>query len=139
MEVSPGIETAVASLPGIAILKLFAWADRRQENTKDAIDLVTLLRSYHEAGNNHRIYEDASALAALEAVDYDPELTGAWLLGNDIAAMASTATAAGLKALLNGATKDRLVEDMTRAMKGRDDAMNYTYRLLAQFTKGFTA
>ena len=139
VEVSPGIETAVASLPGIAILKLFAWADRRQENTKDAIDLVTLLRSYHEAGNNHRIYEDASALAALEAVDYDPELTGAWLLGNDIAAMASTATAARLEALLSGATKDRLVEDMTRAMKGRDDAMNYTYRLLAQFTKGFTS
>jgi len=28
VEVSPGINIAVASLPGVAILKLFAWADR---------------------------------------------------------------------------------------------------------------
>jgi len=32
VQVSPGIEIAVASLPGIAILKLFAWADRGQES-----------------------------------------------------------------------------------------------------------
>lgn len=139
MEVSPGIEASVASLPGLAILKLFAWADRRQENSKDAIDVVTLLRSYHQAGNDSRIYEDASALAALEAVGYDPELTGAWLLGNDVATMASESTVAALEALLTGAIKDRLIEDMARAMKGRTDAMDYAARLLEQFTRGFTA
>lgn len=139
VEVSPGIEAKLASLPGIAILKLFAWADRRQENSKDAVDLVTLLRSYHEAGNSNRIYEEASALAALESVDYDPELAGAWLLGKDVAAMASSATVTGLEALQHGATKDRLAEDMSRAMKGREDAMTYAYRLLEQFTNGFTA
>jgi predicted nucleotidyltransferase len=137
VEVSPGIEAAVASLPGIAILKLFAWADRRHENPKDAFDLVMLLRSYHEAGNDSRIYENASALAALEAVDYDPELAGAWLLGSDVAAMVSTATAAGLETLLNGATRDRLIEDMSRAMRGREDAVGYASRLLSQFTKSF--
>lgn len=137
VEVSPGIEAAVASLPGIAILKLFAWADRRHENPKDAFDLVMLLRSYHEAGNDSRIYENASALAALEAVDYNPELAGAWLLGSDVAAMVSTATAAGLETLLNGATRDRLIEDMSRAMRGREDAVDYASRLLSQFTKGF--
>ncbi|MBI3093615.1 MAG: nucleotidyl transferase AbiEii/AbiGii toxin family protein [Rhodocyclales bacterium] len=139
VEVSTGVEIAVASLPGIAILKLFAWADRRQDNPKDALDLLTLLRSYHEAGNENRIYEDANALAALEAVGYDPELAGAWLLGNDAATIASTATVAGLKALLNGTTKDRLVEDMSRGMKGWDDSLEHPRRLLEQFTKGFTA
>ncbi|MFA7290973.1 MAG: nucleotidyl transferase AbiEii/AbiGii toxin family protein [Rhodocyclaceae bacterium] len=139
VEVSPGIEATVASLPGITILKLFAWADRRQENPKDAIDLVTLLRSYHEAGNEHRIYDDASALTALEAVGYDPELAGAWLLGKDVSATASMATTADLDALLNGTTRDRLIEDMSRALKGREDAMGYAYRLLEQFTKGFAA
>lgn len=139
VEVSPAIEATVASLPGIAILKLFAWPDRRQENSKDAIDVVTLLRTYHEAGNDHRIYEDASALAALEAVDYDPELAGAWLLGNDVATMVSESTVAVLEALLTGATKDRLIEDMARAMKGRADAMDYASRLLEQFAQGFAA
>ncbi len=139
VRVGPGIDAMTASLPGIAILKLFAWADRRQQNAKDAIDVVTLLRSYNEAGNAHRIYEDASALAALESVDYDPELAGAWLLGSDVAAMASKETIAGLDALLNGMAKKRLVEDMARAMKSRADAINHASRLLEQFSNGFIA
>ena len=139
VEVSSGTNIAVASLPGIAILKLFAWPDRRQENTKDALDLALLLRSYHEAGNENRIYENEGALAALEAIGYDLELAGAWLLGRDAAATASPRTVADLGALLNGPTKQRLIEDMARAMLGRTDALEYSRRLLEQFTKGFTA
>lgn len=140
VEASPGFEISVASLPGIAVLKVFAWADRRHENRKDAIDLLALLRSYHEAGNENRIYEDASAKAALKAVEYDPELAGAWLLGNDVSTMVSAPTVSGLEVLLkNGMIRDQLVVDMSRAMQGREDAMGHAYRLLEQFTKGFTA
>lgn len=139
VEVSPGIEIAVASLPGIAILKLFAWADRRQKNPKDALDLVLLLRSYNEADNASRIYDEASALAALEAAGYGLELAGAWLLGNDATFMASAQTTADLEALLQGPKREKLIEDMARAMLGRHDAMEYSHRLLEQFTKGFIA
>lgn len=139
VEVSPGVEIKVASLPGIAILKFFAWSDRGHENPKDAIDLVLLLRSYNEAGNTNRIYEEPRAVAALEAVEYDPELAGAWLLGSDVAAMASENTRTKLEVLLNGAKRQRLIEDMARAMLGRADSLEYSYRLLEQFTKGFTA
>lgn len=139
VELGSGIKATVASLPGIVTLKLFAWADRRQENAKDAVDIVTLLRTYHDAGNDHRIYDEASVRAVLEAVGYDPDLTGAWLLGNDVRTMASESTSMALKALLNGTTKDRLIEDMARAMKGREDAMDYASRLLGQFTLGFAA
>lgn len=138
VEVSPGINIAVASLPGIAILKLFAWADRGQENPKDAIDLVSLLRSYHEAGNESRIYEEDGALAALETAGYDIELAGAWLLGNDAAAMVSAQTSTALRALLAGTKRERLIEDMARSMLGRDNALEYSHRLLEQFTNGFT-
>ena len=131
---------AVASLPGIAILKLFAWADRGRENPKDAIDLVSLLRGYHEAGNESRIYEEESAsLAALEAAGYDIELAGAWLLGNDAAAMVSAQTNKDLTALLTGTKIRRLVEDMARSMLGKDNALEYSQRLLEQFTSGFIA
>jgi predicted nucleotidyltransferase len=139
VEVSPGINIAVASLPGIAILKLFAWADRGQKNPKDAIDLVSLLRSYHEAGNESRIYEEEGALTALETAGYDIELSGAWLLGKDAAVMVSSQTNADLRELLNGIKRGRLIEDMTRAMLGKDDALEYSHRLLEQFTNGFTA
>jgi predicted nucleotidyltransferase len=130
---------AVASLPGIAILKLFAWTDRGQENPKDAIDLVLLLRNYSDAGNANRIYEEASALAVLESAGYDLELAGAWLLGNDAAAMVSPQTNADLEALLYGSKRQKLIEDMARAMLGRHDALDYSRRVLEQFTKGFTA
>lgn len=139
VEVSPGMQLAVASLPGIAILKIFAWDDRRQENPKDAIDLALLLRSYNEAGNEDRIYEQASALAALAAAGYDLELAGAWLLGSDAAAMVSPQTRTALEALLNATKRGRLIEDMARAMLGKDDALEYSQRLLGQFTNGFTA
>ncbi len=137
VEVSQGLIINVASLPGIAILKIFAWSDRGQEDPKDAIDLASLLRSYHEAGNMDRIYEDA--IQALEAVGFDIELAGAWLLGSDAAAMASQNTGAKLRELLLGNKRRRLEEDMTRAMLGREDALEYSHRLLEQFTIGFTA
>ncbi|MBZ0095660.1 MAG: nucleotidyl transferase AbiEii/AbiGii toxin family protein [Sulfuricella sp.] len=139
VEVGPGINIAVASLPGIAILKLFAWADRGRENPKDAIDLVSLLRGYHEAGNESRIYEEEGALAALETAGYDIELAGAWLLGNDAAAMVSAQTSRDLIELLTGTKRSRLVEDTARAMLGKDNALEYSHRLLEQFTNGFIA
>lgn len=139
VEVSPGVNMAIASLPGIVILKLFAWADRGQENPKDAIDLVSLLRSYSDAGNEIRIYEEEGALEALETVGYDIELAGAWLIGNDAAVLASAQTNADIQVLLNGTQRERLIEDMARAMLGRDNALEYSHRLLEQFTNGFTA
>ena len=97
------------------------------------------MRSYNEAGNASRIYEEASAIAALEAVGYDLELAGAWLLGSDAAVMVAPQTNADLNALLHGPKKEKLIEDMARAMLGRHDALDYSRRLLEQFTKGFSA
>lgn len=137
VEVSPEINMAVASLPGIAILKLFAWAERGQENPKDAIDLTSLLRSYHKVGNENRIYEEEAAFAALEATGYDIELAGAWLLGKDASVVASAQTAKDLKEILTGTKRMRLIEDMARAMLAKQDALAYSDRLLEQFTNSF--
>src|SRR5690606_30172329 len=105
----------------------------------DALDLLALLRGYHEAGNEHRIYENTDALAALEAAAYDPELAGAWLLGNDVSNMVSATTRAGLQTLLaNSTTRRQLTEDMSRAVQGREDAIDQVARLLEQFIRGFT-
>jgi predicted nucleotidyltransferase len=41
----------VASVPGLTLLKLIAWVDRRVENNKDAADLYRLLATYSDAGN----------------------------------------------------------------------------------------
>lgn len=82
---------------------------------------------------------DPMFLIALEVVGYDIELAGAWLLGKDAAVMVSSQTNTSLEALLSDSKRQRLVEDMARAMRGRDDALEYSHRLLEQFTIGFTA
>src|SRR5690242_8597880 len=50
IEVEPGLTIRVASLPGLAVLKLLAWIDRRWSNRKDATDLYTLMTTYDGAG-----------------------------------------------------------------------------------------
>ncbi len=77
-----GISVAVASLPALALLKVWAWQDRKYTTPgKDASDLWLLLRSYADAGNQDRLYgEEAEALTAF---GFDLEKAGAWLLGRD--------------------------------------------------------
>ena len=137
VEVSPGLIINIASLPGIAILKIFAWSDRGHEDPKDAIDFAFLTKCYNEAGQLERIYEEATE--ALEEVDYDVELAGAWLLGKDAAAMASLQTKSELEGLLKGTKMEHLTVDMARAMLGKEDGLEYSRRLLNQFTIGFMA
>jgi predicted nucleotidyltransferase len=88
VEVSTGFVVRVASLPGLAILKLFAWVDRGAKDPKDALDLVTLLRSYAEAGNEDRLFGEEIGL--FEALGYDMDLAGPRLLGKDAARVATT-------------------------------------------------
>lgn len=135
VEIEPGTVISIASIPGLVILKFFAWVDRGRKDPKDALDIVTLLRQYNDAGNQDRVYKDASSL---EAVGYDIELVGAWLLGRDASAMSSPETHGELAALLTEPSLiERLQDDMSRALLVREDALDYSKRLLAQFIKGF--
>ena len=136
VEVEDGVVINVASIPGIAILKLFAWADRGREDPKDAIDLATLLRMYYEAGNAERIYTMPSV--SIEAINYDPELAGAWLLGNDATLIASADTRQQIGDMLIEKRKN-LMQDIARGIKAKSDALDYAEQLLDQFTKGFRA
>ena len=72
VEIEPGFNLRVASLPGLALLKLFAWADRGREDPKDALDLVALLRRYVDAGNEDRLYGDEIRL--FESLGFDRDL-----------------------------------------------------------------
>ena len=79
MRIEADLVVRVASIPGLAVLKLIAWKDRRHENNKDATDLHRILVAYADAGNSDRIYDQE--LSLLESVGYDLELAGSELLG----------------------------------------------------------
>lgn len=82
VELPGGVSIDVASLPALALLKIWAWKDRRYSAPgKDAYDLWMFLQHYAEAGNQDRLYgEEGEALAAYA---FDLDKAGAWLLGKD--------------------------------------------------------
>ena len=139
VQVATGLIIRVVSLPGLAMLKLFAWQDRGLEGGKDAIDLVTLCQKYSEAADNeNRLFGED--LVAFQAVDFNMELAGAWLLGKDMAATASPQIRVQLQGLLSDAhVSKRLVNDMVKAIRSQEDAVIYAEQLLDQFTKGFAS
>jgi len=136
VEVEPGFVLRVASLAGLAILKLVAWADRGAGDPRDAIDLATLLRQYGTAGNEDRLY--GAEIGVLEAVNYDFDLAGARLLGVDAGRIAAPSTHGQILALFDDPARlDRLVLHVAQGLRATQDALAEAGQLLAQFRGGF--
>ncbi len=114
LNTNPNLDVQVASLTSLAALKLIAWKERSPANTRDAIDLIFIIHSYLDAGNNERLAEEYPDLLDEE---FDYVRTGARFLGRDIANCLGEETLTALKQILAEQTAgDRypLVEDMTR-------------------------
>jgi predicted nucleotidyltransferase len=78
----PGdVEVMVASLPAQSLLKLFAWRDRGHQDRRDAIDLRSILLTYHKGRYFDELY--GAHLATLETYGFDPLLAGAHRLGSE--------------------------------------------------------
>jgi len=133
VEVRPKLVVRVASLPGLAVLKIFAWNDRGDVDAKDATDLATLFRRYADAGNMNRLY--GSELKVLEAADYAVELASPRLLGRDVRQIVSLSTAEKLDEILSRRS-DRFIGDMARGFPGVDDRIAEAEGLLDQFRAG---
>jgi predicted nucleotidyltransferase len=75
-------QVLVVSLPVLAALKVIAWSERHTAAPrKDAADLLLILKSYLDAGNQGRLYDEAPHL--LDDSNFDYERAGAWLAGHD--------------------------------------------------------
>jgi predicted nucleotidyltransferase len=111
----------IASIAGMAILKIIAWHDRHNEfPTKDAEDLALILNNYANAANFDRLYEEFSPFVT--AVDGDLELAGARLLGHDMASIMSDQTKKAVRAILAKNTvpgkTDKLIEAIYKYIPG---------------------
>jgi len=130
----------VASIAGLTLLKLFAWADRHPATgprSKDAEDLMIMLCGYADAGNLDRLYDPNGALPILDACDYDLVAAGAYLLGLDAVAIASEDTRARILTLLSQADKrDQLAQHMARSQTTQENSLTHAGNMLAQFERG---
>ncbi|MFO1429219.1 MAG: nucleotidyl transferase AbiEii/AbiGii toxin family protein [Candidatus Competibacteraceae bacterium] len=135
VQVNQDLIIRVASLPSLAMLKLFAWKDRGLTDSKDAVDLLTIMRRYSDAGNQDRLYSEAFDI--LESARYDPHLASACLLGADIARRVSKSTCRQLIDMLSDTTLvDRLVLHLARSLKDQEDSQTVADALIGQFKTG---
>ena len=120
----------VASIAGLTILKMLAWADRRRMNNKDAEDLSELLQHYAASGNEERLY--TTEIAHLERTEFDLDLAGARLLGADTALVATADTAARILQILAAVLDtDSTAHELTTRTENQFAA------LLLSFREGF--
>ena len=108
-----GVMVRVPTIPGLALLKIIAWADRRLLSRRDATDPDEILGWYAEGPFLEDLYEDTDLLARY---DFDIVLVGAHQLGRDIAAIAGEQARAGVLSILqDDDLHPRLAGDMGHA------------------------
>ena len=137
VQVDTDLVIPVASLPGLIILKLFAWADRKHEK-RDAPDILKILADYADAGNEDRLYTDE--LPLLEAAGFDVPIAGARLLGKDARRIANQDTVTSIaKMLADPSLKRELLNHLVQASPRSDESFaNHCTLLLDNFQGGFT-
>lgn len=88
VDIGQGHLIKVASLAGLALLKLIAWLDRGIETNKDAADFLTIMYQYQHVQED-RLWE---SFIPAEELEYDMERQGTFLLGYDLRIMLSVST-----------------------------------------------
>lgn len=110
----------VASLPGLMLMKIFAWDARQYDKgPSDAKDIRVLLTHYETAAG--RSIHDVAGL--MEAEDYDADRAVARLLGRDVAAILTPSSREPLLSILDHELSDdvagHFIEQLSR---GRGDS-----------------
>ena len=134
VQIADELIVPVASLPSLAVLKVFAWSDRK-DTTKDALDLALLLRTYAVAGNEDRLF--GPAIGFMEAANYDLTQAGAQLLGADARDQMLPDTARALVAIVTDPRRrEKLTLQMAPALRMASDPVQFAESLVAQFSVG---
>ena len=127
----------IASLPGISILKLLAWRDRRHETEKDAQDFCAVVVNYVEVIGD-TLYEEHDDLLD-EA--YDEPVAAARILGRDSRPILNLSDELRheVVALLEAGTDDLHASQLARAMgRGCVYELDRRFRCLESYLMGIT-
>src|ERR1700723_1352941 len=132
VQAPPNLIIPVASLPGLMVLKLFAWLDRHEG--RDVQDIRRLIETYTDAGNVNRFYEEEAD--ERERVGFDTMWLGAFLLGKDANCITDERVRTRLSTSLSGKELPALVLQLARTMSVSDDRTESAEALLRGFFRG---
>lgn len=122
----------VASLAGIAVLKITAWKDRNDVTWKDGEDLALILKNYIDAGNVDRIYSSEGS-DILRNVGFDYELASACLLGRDVSSMVNDETRNQLCSIVD----DELTADSESLIRAMMPCFSRNYEFARNMLEAF--
>jgi predicted nucleotidyltransferase len=100
----PDLDLKLASLPGLAIMKLISWKEKYPNRKRDAEDLLFIMNKYEEAGNTERLYGED--LSLLQEENFDTKVAGSRLLGRDMAKISDPRTVQILRGILDAETEE---------------------------------
>ena len=134
----PELDIKLASLPGLAIMKLISWKEKYPNRKRDADDLLLIMNKYEEAGNSERLYEED--LPLLQEEGFDTKLAGTRLLGRDMARISNLATFRIIKGILDAETEEmgqyKLITDMIRETGSSDTRFDEILLQLEKLKQG---
>lgn len=139
IQTDPEIIIQAASVVSLVMLKIFSWNDRPADlRSKDAKDLYLIITTYLNAGNEKRLYDHQDIVDL--AVDY--ELSGAILLGKDIANTVNEKVHKALLEILTGDKLQLLAYDMSKYenlhKESDDEKVEWCVELLKSLKQGLT-
>lgn len=140
VRVAEDVELKTASLPGLALMKLVAWKDRRNRYRKDAQDLGFIMSIYLDAGNQERVYDEGGDAIDLLDDDFDYNQAGARLLGRDVGRILTDRSRAAVEEILEGQAvalrEHPIVEDMIAGGLNFHGDFDHALSLLEAFKRG---
>jgi predicted nucleotidyltransferase len=135
----PELDIKLASLPGLAVMKLISWKEKYPDRKRDAEDLLLIMNKYEEAGNSERLYEED--LPLLQEEGFDTKLAGTRLLGRDMAKISDSKTFLIVKEILDAETEEmsqyKLISDMIREAGMSDTRFDGILDQLTKLREGF--
>lgn len=140
VRVADDLVVKVASLAGLALMKIIAWFDRRFE--RDAEDLGLIMRHYLDAGNQDRLYSEQGDCCDLLTEEFDYEKAGARILGRDIGRLLTDTSrpivARALSPEVDHAGADVLATVMTRSSASFYGNHDFATEMLAELRTGLS-
>jgi len=133
---SPQLTVRVAGPANIAVLKLFAWLDRRDRTRKDAQDLALIMSNYAAVIGQDSLH--SQEFASLAEVGFAHERAGPLILGKHLRKLLRFAALEQLtNALANPRIQDLLATHMaTEIPRSRGEPLDVAEQMLADFLSG---